>query len=154
MHARADGHETPKSVSLVPLGAGAGWIRQLLPSHRSASGSVKLESEAADEPTAVHARPEEHATDDSTLISAPTGSGVGSIVHVRPPTAAVERPASAAPAVTIAVNPSNRTTATSSRTVRLQVATASPFLEEIEILLSGGSHQRRRVCGGGFVELK
>ena len=68
MHARADGHETPKSVSLVPLGAGAGWIRQLLPSHRSASGSVKLESEAADEPTAVHARPEEHATDDSTLI--------------------------------------------------------------------------------------
>jgi hypothetical protein len=60
-------------------------MRQLLPSHRSARGSVKLESEAADEPTAVHARPEEHATDDSTLISAPTGSGVGSIVHVRPP---------------------------------------------------------------------
>ena len=60
-------------------------MRQLLPSHRSASGNVKLESEAADEPTAVHARAEEHATDDSTLISAPTGSGVGWIVHVRPP---------------------------------------------------------------------
>jgi hypothetical protein len=142
MHARADGHETPKSVSLVPVGTGVGWIRQLLPSHRSASGSVTLESEAADEPTAVHARREEHATDDSTLTSAPTGSGVGSIVHVRPATAAVERPASAAPAVTIAVNPINTTTAPSSRTVRLQVATASPFLEEIQILLSGGSDPR------------
>jgi hypothetical protein len=119
-------------------------MRQLLPSHRSASGSVKLESEAADEPTAVHARPEEHATDDSTLISAPTGSGVVSIVHVRPPAAAVDPPASAAPAMTIAVNPSKATTAPSSRTVRLQVATAAPFLEEIQILLSGRSDQRPR----------
>jgi hypothetical protein len=144
MHARADGHEIPKSVSLVPLGAGVDWIRQLLPSHRSASGSVKLESEAADEPTAVHTRPEEHATDDSTVISAPTGSGVGSIVHVLDP------PASAAPAVTIAVNPSNTTTAPSSRTVRLQVATASPFLEEIQILLSGRSDRRSRTVGKRF----
>jgi len=110
-----------------------------LPSHRSARGSVKLESEAADEPTAVHARAEEHATDDSTLISAPTGSGVGSIVHVRPRCAALDPPASAAPTVTTAVNPSKRASARRlTASVRLQVATAAPFLEEIEILLSGG----------------
>src|ERR1700759_4220491 len=99
-------------------------MRQLLPSHRSASGCVKLESEAADEPTAVHARTEEQDTEPSTLISAPTGSGVGLIVHSRPPRAALDPPANAAPAVTIAVNPSK--TATPRRltaSVRLHVAT-------------------------------
>jgi hypothetical protein len=132
MHARADGHDTPYSVSLVPFGVGVAWMRQLLPSHRSASGNVKLESEAADEPTAVHARADEQDTDPSTLISAPTGSGVGLTVHVRPPSAALDPPASAPPAVTTAVNPSNRTTARRlTATVRLRVATPSPFLEEI-----------------------
>jgi hypothetical protein len=101
--------------------------------------AVGLDSEGADEPTAVHARPEEHATDDSTLTFAPTGSGVGLTVHVRPPTAALDPPANAA---TIVPTPSNTTTARRlPASVRLQVATASPFLEEIEILLSGRSAQ-------------
>jgi hypothetical protein len=115
-------------------------MRQLLPSHRSASGNVKLESEAADEPTAVHARAEEQDTDPSTLTSAPAGSGVGLSVHMRPPSAALDPPASAPPAVVTAVNPSSRTTARRlTASVRLQVATPSPFLEEIQILLSGRS---------------
>jgi hypothetical protein len=136
MHARADGHETPKSVSLVPFGVGVGWMRQRVPSHRSASVRVGLDSEAADDPTAVHARPEEHATDDSTLTLAPAGSGVGLTVHVRPPMAALDPPANAA---TIVPTPRNTTTARRlAASARLQVPTASPFLEEIEILLFRG----------------
>jgi hypothetical protein len=107
-HACADGHESPYKTSLVAFGAGVGWMRQRLPSHRSASGSVGLDREAADEPTAIHVCRERHDTDDSTLISALAGFGVGVIVHSRSPTAWLDLLACAAAAVTIAAKPSKR----------------------------------------------
>ena len=117
-HACADGHESPYKTSLVASGAGVGWMRQRLPSHRSASGSVGLDREAADEPTATHACRERHDTDDSTLISALAGFGVGVIVHLRSPTAWLDPPACAAPVVTIAVKPSKRMIGLETVTIR------------------------------------
>jgi len=107
-HACVDGHETPYKTSLDELGAGVGWMRQRWPSHLSASGSVGLDREAADEPTALHACRERHDTDDSTLMSAPPGFGVGVIVHLRSPPASRDLPACAAAVVTIAVMASRR----------------------------------------------
>jgi hypothetical protein len=117
-HACADGHESPYKTSLVACGAGVGWMRQRLPSHRSASGSVGLDREVADEPTAVHACRERHDTDDSTLISALAGFGVGVIVHSRSPAAWLDVPACPAAAVTIAVKPSKRMNALQAVTIR------------------------------------
>jgi hypothetical protein len=98
-------------------------MRQRLPFHRSASGSVGLEAVEASEPTAVQARAETHATDDSTLISAPTGFGVGSTFHLRAP-ASLGPPACAPAAMTIAVNPSTTVNDPSSRVARRRRAPA------------------------------
>jgi hypothetical protein len=93
-------------------------MRQRLPSHLSASGSVGLDREAADEPTAIHACRERHDTDDSTLMSALAGFGVGVIVHLRSPTAWLDEPACAAAVVAIAVKPSKRMNARQTFTIR------------------------------------
>ena len=93
-------------------------MRQRLPSHLAASGSVGLDREAADEPTAVHACGERQDTDDSTLISAPAGFGVGAIVHLRSLIAWLDVSACAAAAVTIAVKPSRRMNALEVLTIR------------------------------------
>src|SRR5262249_47665071 len=127
MQASADEHETPYRVSLVPLGVGIAWMRHCLPSHRSASVSVGLERVWADEPIAVQARPEVHATDASTLISALTGFGAGSIFHLRP-MESPELPACAAPAVTIAVKPSKSVDAPSRARCQQTPRQRSPML--------------------------
>jgi hypothetical protein len=93
-------------------------MRQRWPSQLSASGSVGLDREAADEPTAVHACRETHDTDDSTLMSVPPGFGVGVTVHLRPPTASLDLPACAAAVVTIAVIASTRMNALQAVTIR------------------------------------
>ena len=58
VQAEGDAHATP--ARKAPAGLGAGWTRQLLPSHRSASALPGVPG--ADPPTAVHAVGEVHDT--------------------------------------------------------------------------------------------
>ena len=60
-HADGDTQDTPaKALHAAPAGLGAGWTRQLLPSHRWASALPGVPG--ADPPTAVHAVGEVHDT--------------------------------------------------------------------------------------------
>src|SRR5215469_6721882 len=58
VQAEGDVHATP--ARKAPAGLGAGWTRQLLPSHRTASALPGVPG--ADQPTAVHAVGEVHDT--------------------------------------------------------------------------------------------
>jgi hypothetical protein len=74
MHAVGDAHDTALSVPLPAVG----WMVQVLPSQRSASGAPLLD------PTAVHAVAEVHDTPKRLLVVAPLGLGVGCIVQALP----------------------------------------------------------------------
>lgn len=94
-----------------------GWMRQRVPSHRSASVPEGLERVLENPPTAVQTRRERHATDDRKLISALTGFGVGSTFHVRV-AISLDPPASDAPAMESAVKPSKMVNDPSRRVAR------------------------------------
>jgi hypothetical protein len=94
-------------------------MSQLLPFHLSARADPELDGLLVCDPTAVQARPEEHDTAESTLISAPAGFGVGSTFHVLP-VALAGWLAWAAPAVAIPVKASSNAATPSSRVARVQ----------------------------------
>jgi hypothetical protein len=71
--------ETPnRPVPGAPAGLGVGWMRQVTPSHRSASGPL------ADVPVAVQAEGPVQDTLARTLGAAPVGLGVGWMVQFVP----------------------------------------------------------------------
>jgi hypothetical protein len=115
-----DGQDTPNKPPLsAPLGRTVRWIRQRVPFHLSARVNVRLDRLAECEPTAVQARPDVHATADSSLMVAPAGFGVRSTFH--PLTAAVRAwLACATPVVPIHAQPSNKVRTPSSRTACAQ----------------------------------
>src|SRR6266487_3594503 len=64
-------------------GLGAGWMLQLVPSHRSARG-WDSPARVMLAPTAVHADGAVQETPDRELTAAPRGLGVGWMCHVLP----------------------------------------------------------------------
>jgi hypothetical protein len=74
VHAMADVHDTAAREP-PPAGFGVCWMRQVVPSHRSASGPF------ADVPVAVQAEAAVQDTPARTLDAAPVGLGVGWMVH-------------------------------------------------------------------------
>ena len=73
----AAGHATAaRMLNGDPGGLGVGWMRQLLPFHRSAS-VLCAPDPAKNPPTAVHAEPDRHDTPFRALLAAPAGFGVG-----------------------------------------------------------------------------
>jgi hypothetical protein len=78
----ADTHETPKSAATeAPLGAGAGWLDQRLPFHRSTSGTT-VPARLASNPTAMQSLDATHDTPVRKLL--PDSAGVDWIVHFVP----------------------------------------------------------------------
>jgi hypothetical protein len=75
--ATADVHDTAARKP-PPAGLGVGWMRQVMPSHRSASGPF------ADVPVAVQAEGAVQDTPFRTLGAAPVGLGVGWMVQFVP----------------------------------------------------------------------
>ena len=83
---QADGpvQSTPKSPALrAPAGLGVGWMRQRMPSHRSAMVTQVPEALTASA-TAVHAVAEVQATEFSRVACAPGGCGIGTTLHLVP----------------------------------------------------------------------
>lgn len=73
---RGDAHETSNRRLLVaPARRGVRWTTQLMPFHRSASGTP-APTASVKYPTAVHAVGDVHDTPERTLSVAPTGLGV------------------------------------------------------------------------------
>src|SRR6516165_8971272 len=85
VHAEAEVQATPLRPALPPVGAGltVGTIRQVWPSHRSASVPVGLPGGVRRPPTAVHADGEVHDTAPRDHPP-PGGLGVGVMRHVVP----------------------------------------------------------------------
>ena len=80
----AAGHATANSLlDGDPAGLGVGWMRQLLPFHRSARVR-RTPDLTANCPTAVHAELVGHDTPLSALAAAPAGFGVDWTVHTPP----------------------------------------------------------------------
>src|SRR5437660_4322761 len=96
-----------------------GWMRQRVPSHRSASVPDGLDRVLEKPPTAVQTPRDRHETDERKLMSALTGFGVGSTFHCRVATS-LELPASDASAVQSTVKPSETVNTASSRVARRQ----------------------------------
>jgi hypothetical protein len=89
VQARADGQETaPKVADTAPAGTGAGWIRQRVPSQRSAS-VVLSPAVSVLNPAAVQARGDAQDTPTRPLLTeAPAGLGVAWRCQPLPPQAA------------------------------------------------------------------
>jgi hypothetical protein len=82
MHAVADVHATPLRLPYrTPAGLGLGWIRHVLPFHRSTNVNVPPLL-GVKRPTAIHAEGDEHAT--PSRAPPPPGVGVDWIRHRAP----------------------------------------------------------------------
>src|SRR5262249_58301921 len=74
----AEGHDTADSSlpRRAPAGLGTGWVRQPVPSQRSASGSSRWPL-SKNWPTAVQARRDRQETPESPAETVPAGAGQG-----------------------------------------------------------------------------
>jgi maltooligosyltrehalose synthase len=84
LHAFGEVHEmATRSVCVEPDGLGVGWIVHFVPFHLSASGDSNPEGRK-ESPSAVHEVGDVQDTPFRELDVAPTGLGVGWIVHFVP----------------------------------------------------------------------
>jgi hypothetical protein len=85
MHTEADVHATPlRKPPGAPGGGGTDWIRQLVPSHRSAKTPAGVPELSKEFPVAVHADDDVHDKANRALPCAPGGLDVGWILHFLP----------------------------------------------------------------------
>ena len=83
MQAEAEEQETPNKIPPPGEGLGVAWMDHLVPSHRSAR--VMSVPEWVNElPTATQAEADVQSTALSVLLGAPSGFGVGSVLHLVP----------------------------------------------------------------------
>jgi len=83
MHAEADVHATLVKKPPPAWGLGVGWMRQVVPFHRSASGA-EAPWLLTVWPTAVHADGDRHDTLNNALSPAHRGLGVAWMAHLLP----------------------------------------------------------------------